>query len=120
MRACASSAISVRESRRVACAAAIAFLIVAFAACKGGAGANDLPDAAASPQASAEPAPLANVPASTLSGAPTAMNPEAGPPPSPMRGDRELPVDVPREPTKEKEQARDTPKDPRDPKELSG
>jgi hypothetical protein len=126
MRACASSAIFVRDPSRLARlarfanAATLAALIVASAACRGSGGANDLPDAAASPQASAEPAPLANVPTATVSGAPTAMNPEAGPPPLPMRGDRELPVDVPREPLKEKEQARDTPKDPRDPKELTG
>lgn len=98
--------------------AIVVAIAVTLAACKGGATTNDPPDAAASPQASAEPAPLANAP--TMSGTPLSANPEAGPPPVPMRADRELPVDVPREPSKEKEQARDTPKDPRDPKELSG
>ena len=63
-------------------------------------------DAAASPQASAEPAPIATP---TLSGA--TASPDAGPPPAPMRGDVALTTDVPREPTKEKEQARDTPKE---------
>ncbi len=104
----------------IAAMAAIVAIAVALGACKGGTATTDPPDAAASPQASAEPAPLANIPTPTVSGVPTTTNPEAGPPPLPMRGDRELPVDVPREPTKEKEQARDTPKDPRDPKELSG
>jgi hypothetical protein len=68
-------------------------------------------DAATSPQANAEPAPLANVQA-------TATNPgaDAGPPPEALRTDRPLEPDVPREGTRDfggKEVARDA-------KELSG
>jgi hypothetical protein len=55
------------------------------------------PDAAASPQANAEPAPLANV--STAAGGATtsAPGPDAGPPPEPLRGDRAVSPDTPRE-----------------------
>jgi hypothetical protein len=77
----------------------------------------DPPDAAASPQASAEPAPLANV--STAAGATTspAVGPDAGPPPEPLRGDRAVGADAPHE------TARDLgAKDPRsgDTRELAG
>ena len=64
-----------------------------------------------SPQASAEPAPLANVPAAT-----TSVTDDGGPPPEPLRSDRPLPPDSPHEATREpgpKETARDT-------KELAG
>jgi hypothetical protein len=53
----------------------------------------DLPDAAPSPQASAEPAPLANVLSATVS-----PGADAGPRPEPLRTDRPLPVDAPHEP----------------------
>jgi hypothetical protein len=52
---------------------------------------GDAPDAAASPQASAMPAPLAVAPV-TASGLPASM-PEGGPPPTPLRGDTPLPAD---------------------------
>src|SRR6202042_341830 len=64
-------------------------LLVALVACRGAA--MDLPDAATSPQASAEPAPLANVPASPSASPPTAQRVEA------LRSDRPLDVDSPRE-----------------------
>lgn len=51
------------------------------------------PDATASPQASAVPAPLAIAPTSTASAA-IAVVPEGGPPPVPMRGDVALGADV--------------------------
>lgn len=94
--------------------------MLALTACKGGAQSSEPVDAPASPQATAEPAPLAQAPTSPPSGAPIQTNPEAGPPPQPMRGDQDLPVDVPREPSKEKEQARDTPKDLRESRDLAG
>lgn len=67
---------------------------------------QDLPDAAPSPQASAEPAPLANV----LSATP---NPgaDAGPRPEALRTDRPLPVDTPHESLRDaaaRESARET------------
>jgi hypothetical protein len=53
-------------------------------------------DAAPSPQASAEPTPLANDPtAATNAGA------DAGTPPEPLRSDRPLPTDAPHEATRE-------------------
>jgi hypothetical protein len=97
----------VRDVRRAAIGVIAAATLVA---CRGGASGGDPVDAAASPQASQEPAPIATT---TPSGA-LATGPDAGPPPSPMRADRELPIDTPREPSREKEQARDTPKDARD------
>lgn len=66
-----------------------------LAACNG-APRGDQPDAAASPQASAMPAPLAVAPV-TASALPASM-PEGGPPPVPLRGDLALPADtLPRE-----------------------
>jgi len=61
----------------------------------------DPPDAAESPQANAEPAPLANV--SIAAGATTASMPggDAGPPPEPLRGDRAVSPDTPREAVRE-------------------
>lgn len=77
----------------------------------------DPPDAAASPQASAEPAPLANV--ATAAGATTTSTSgvDAGPPPEPLRGDRALAADSPHETVRELGA-----KDPRasDAKELAG
>jgi hypothetical protein len=55
---------------------------------------RDTPDAAASPQASAMPAPLANVPTMTASAAPTTALADAGPPPVPVRGDVALAADA--------------------------
>jgi hypothetical protein len=81
--------------RCAACCLALAAL-----ACKAPTG--DPPDALASPQANAEPAPLANVPALAASGSPAAGASDAGPPPLPMRSDTEAPPDnVPRDPSKE-------------------
>ncbi|HXN32374.1 MAG TPA: hypothetical protein VN894_10950 [Polyangiaceae bacterium] len=83
-------------------------LVLVFA-CKGAA--FDPLDAAPSPQASAEPAPLANVPATA-----TNIGADAGPPPEALRSDRPLATDVPRETARElgpKESVRDA-------RELSG
>ena len=55
---------------------------------------SDVPDARESPQAKAEPAPLANAPPVVASAAAALANPEAGPPPLPMRGDVALPADA--------------------------
>ena len=67
---------------------------IAFLACKlPSQGASDTPDAAASPQASAEPAPLAVTPTTTASAMP-ALSPEGGPPPTPLRSDTPLPSDA--------------------------
>jgi hypothetical protein len=71
----------------------------------------DAPDAAPSPQAQAEPAPLATTPATA---GPNMA--DAGPTPQPLRGDTELAADVPHEAPREtnaKEPARDA-------KELGG
>jgi hypothetical protein len=59
------------------------------------------PDAAASPQANAEPAPLANL--STAAGTTTTSLPlgDAGLPPEPLRGDRALSPDAPRDTVRE-------------------
>jgi hypothetical protein len=65
----------------------------ALVACKAGAPVSDAPGARESPQAKAEPAPLANVPAPMTSIAPLTTNLEAGPPPVPMRGDVPIPAD---------------------------
>jgi hypothetical protein len=59
--------------------------------------ASEPPDLAASPQAKAEPAPLANVPTAAGASLPTVDEVDAGPPPEPLRTDEPLPVDVPRE-----------------------
>lgn len=79
-------------------AAALAALAIFLAACKS-APTPDPPDALASPQAKAEPAPLAN----PMSSGPITVtpNPDAGPPPVPLRADREIPVDTPKEPSRE-------------------
>jgi hypothetical protein len=62
-------------------------------ACKGAS--IDVVDAAPSPQASAEPAPLANPPATA------SIRPDGGPPPEAMRTDEELAPDTPHEPARE-------------------
>lgn len=76
----------------------------------------ELPDAAPSPQASAEPAPLANVGAAASAAATTTSGVDGSVPPEPLRGDRELQPDTPHEVARELG-AKDV---PRDPKELSG
>ena len=73
-------------------------------------------DAAPSPQASAEPAPLANVGAAASAAATTTSGVDGSVPPEALRGDREVPVDTPHEVAREL-----VPKDlPKDPKELAG
>jgi hypothetical protein len=69
-------------------AAGLVAIVIALAACKPGA-VVDAPDAV-SPQASAVPAPLGNVPAVTSA---QSLAPDAGPPPTPMRPDRALSSD---------------------------
>jgi hypothetical protein len=59
-------------------------------ACRGGAGANDVPDAGVSPQAKAEPAQLENV---AVASSAQPLAPDAGPPPVPLRSDEEAPAD---------------------------
>lgn len=66
----------------------VATVVIALSACKPGA-VIDPPDAV-SPQASAIPAPLGNVPAVTSA---QSLAPDAGPPPTPMRPDRALSSD---------------------------
>lgn len=70
--------------------AAAALVLAAVPACK--AAGDATPDASASPQASAEPAPLAVVPPRVASA--VAAAPEGGPPPSPLRSDEAPPVDT--------------------------
>jgi hypothetical protein len=76
-----------------------------------------VPDAAPSPQAKAEPAPLANITATSSATATTPAGADAGPPPDLLRADQALAADAPREsshePTVKGEPARD-------PKELTG
>lgn len=69
----------------------------------------DLPDAAPSPQASAEPAPLANVPAAASAAAGVSPGTDGSVLPEALRGDRDLPADTPREAVRElgKDFARD-------------
>ncbi len=83
--------------------------------CRGAA--VDPPDAAASPQASAEPAPLANVATAAGTTTATTSGADSGPPPEPLRGDRALTADAPHETVRELGT-----KDPRgsDSKELGG
>jgi hypothetical protein len=73
-------------------------------------------DAAPSPQASAEPAPLANVGAAASAAATTPSGIDGSVPPEALRGDREVPADTPHEVSRELG-AKDV---PRDPKELAG
>ena len=67
--------------------------LLAVAACKGGAPVNETQSASESPQATAEPAPLANVPMPATSVQPIVLNSEAGPPAVVMRGDLVVPID---------------------------
>jgi hypothetical protein len=75
-----------------------------------------VPDAAPSPQASAEPAPLANVGAAASAAATATSGLDGSALPEVLRGDREVPADSPHEVVHELG-AKDV---PRDPKELSG
>jgi len=89
-------------------------LALALAGCHGTP--VDPPDAAPSPQASAEPAPLANVGAAASAAATTPSGIDGSVPPEALRGDRELPADTPHEVSREPG-AKDV---PRDTKELAG
>lgn len=90
------------------------WLALALAGCRGTP--VEPPDAAPSPQASAEPAPLANVGAAASAAATTNSGLDGSAPPEPLRGDREVPADTPREVVHELG-AKDV---PHDPKELWG
>ena len=81
-----------RASRRFAPAALCGVLLVA-AGCRGNSSPPDSLSAPASPQASAVPAPLANVPTTLPSAAAANLSPDAGPPPAPMRADEPVPAD---------------------------
>jgi hypothetical protein len=85
--------------------------------CLGCKGAADQPDPATSPQAKAEPAPLANLTAGNGARARGTAMSDAGPPPEPLRGDTAVAPDSPRETVRETagkgEAARDA-------KELAG
>jgi hypothetical protein len=86
---------------------ALALAMLAAAACK--APPSDAPNASPSPQAKAEPAPLATPPSAAAAAA-MASGIDGGSPPEPLRADRALPPDVPREVAREpgaKEQPRD-------------
>jgi hypothetical protein len=104
-----------------------ASLVAALPAAAAAAGCKAAPvdplDAATSPQAQAEPAPLAAVPA-TQSSVETTPAAGAGPPPEPLRGDTELPADTPHELVRElvREPGRDAglKEVVRDAKELAG
>lgn len=73
----------------------LAVLALALTAgCKTVATSADPPDALASPQASAVPAPLANVPTSLASATAAIVGADAGPPPQAVRGDQPLPPDT--------------------------
>ena len=91
------------------CTGSLSLWLVFLVGCKGAV--FDPLDAAPSPQASAEPAPLANVSATA-----TNLRSDAGPPPEPLRSDRPLATYVPREAARESG-SKDAPRDPR---ELSG
>lgn len=79
--------------RLYAAIAIAAMTIIAIGSCTGRQGKTEAtPDATASPQASAMPAPLAIAPTSTAS-ATAATAPEGGPPPLPFRGDVPLLAD---------------------------
>jgi hypothetical protein len=79
---------------RVLVGAVAALLSLCSASCKAPLGTSEgTPDAQASPQASAMPAPLVNAPTSTAS-AVVVTTPEGGPPPVPLRGDVALGPDT--------------------------
>src|SRR5580704_8798304 len=80
-------------------ASALFTAAVACAACKGPA--TDPVDAAPSPQAKAEPAPLANPPSPATTASATAPSADGGAAPEPLRADRALATDVLRDTAKE-------------------
>ncbi len=91
-----------------------ALLVLALAGCRGTP--VETLDAAPSPQASAEPAPLANVGAAASAAATTPSGVDGSVPPEALRGDRELAPDTPHEVSRELG-LKDV---PRDAKELAG
>jgi hypothetical protein len=88
---------------------------LALAACKGAS--VDPMDAAQSPQAQAEPAPLANPPAIASATAVTSMGQDASSWPEPLRSDQRVAPDAPREPAARDQGGRDASRDWR---ELAG
>lgn len=90
-------------------------LSLALTACKGAP--VDPMDAAPSPQAQAEPAPLANPPALASAAAATSPGPDANTWPEPLRSDQRVAPDAPREPTARDQGGRDAARDWR---ELAG
>jgi len=83
---------------------------IALAGCK--AVPSETPDAAPSPQATAEPALLANLPLAPTTNAPEL---DAGHAPEPLRGDVALPADVPRETSLREGGVREGVRDPKGP-----
>lgn len=63
-------------------------------ACNSSASSHDTPEDRESPQASAQPAPLAIAPTISRGAAPLVTAPEGGPPPSPLRSDEVLAPDT--------------------------
>jgi hypothetical protein len=100
-----------RAPRLLAAIALSAFGLFALPACKT-ASPSDAPDAAPSPQATAEPALLANppLPATTNAG-----SVDAGHTPEPLRGDQGLPADVAHDAPARDASAKEGARDPRGP-----
>ncbi len=91
-----AASLRVRARRFAASLCAVMLAALPIAACRWGAPPADPPDQPASPQAKAEPAPIASLPASEGSGnaqAPPLLL-DGGIVPQPLRGDRELPADT--------------------------
>jgi hypothetical protein len=96
-RACPPSTTSAWPSAGALLLSLVATTSLAASGCKRAA---DPPDPATSPQARAEPAPLANLSATTGTGAaPSTL--DAGPLPEALRSDVALPADLPHETTRE-------------------
>jgi hypothetical protein len=83
--------------------ATILFVLVSCAgvACKGPSAESSVDDASPSPQAKAEPAPLATPPSAAAAAAPTATSTDGGVALGPLRADRALAPDAPREVVRE-------------------
>jgi len=77
----------------LAALASAALGALAAGGCRGNSSPPDPLAAPASPQASAIPAPLANVPTMIPSAPSPLLSPDAGPPPAPMRADQPVPPD---------------------------
>ncbi len=85
-------------------------VVIALTACRGAS--VEPPDAAPSPQATAEPAPFANPPVAPTA---AAADVEAGPAPEPLRSDRGLLPDTPREASARDGGTKEGVRDPRGP-----